>query len=91
MKKLIIGLAAIGAVLAVRPLVKRKAQTMRERCEQMAGKCKEKMALLGSEGERGEKRQRCKERIAEGTKATPDEEAAVAKPPQPTSEALASA
>jgi hypothetical protein len=90
MKKLIIGLAAIGAALAVRPLVKRKAQTMREHCEQMAGKCKEKMAQLGSEVERGEKRQRCKEKITEGITATSDEEAAVAKPPEPTSE-LASA
>jgi hypothetical protein len=70
MKKLIIGLAAIGAVLAVRPLVKRKAQTMREHCEQMAGKCKEMVAE---------------------TTTTPSEEAAVAEPPEPTPEAVASA
>jgi hypothetical protein len=44
MKKLIIGLVAVAAVLALRPVGKRMAQKMREHCEQMAGKCQEKMA-----------------------------------------------
>ena len=52
MKKLIIGLAAIGVVLAVRPALKRKA---REHCEQMATKCKEKMARFGASEETGVK------------------------------------
>jgi hypothetical protein len=45
MKKLVIGLAAIGAVLAMRQLMKGKAaQKMGEHCNEMAAKCKEKMA-----------------------------------------------
>ena len=40
MKKLIIGLAAVGAVMALRP---RLAQKMRDHCTQMAGHCKEMM------------------------------------------------
>lgn len=35
MKKLIIGLVAVGAVMALRPLVKRHMVRMREHCEQM--------------------------------------------------------
>jgi hypothetical protein len=53
MKKLIIGLVAIGVVLAVRPFMKRKAQRMREHCEQMAAKCKEKMVQSGASEEAG--------------------------------------
>ena len=36
-KKLIIGLVAVGAVMALRPLVKRMMQEMRDQCEQMMG------------------------------------------------------
>ena len=60
MKKLIIGLAAIGVVLAVRPALKRKA---REHCEQMAAKCKEKMMQFGASEETGMP-EHCKEMAA---------------------------
>ena len=45
MKKAIIGLAAIGAVIALRPLVKRTGAKMREHCKQM---------MAGQAGDRGE-------------------------------------
>lgn len=52
MKKLIVGLVAVGAVLALRPVLKRRmVQTMREHCQQMAGKCKEMMAGRSAERE----------------------------------------
>ena len=66
MKKLIIGLAALGVVLAVRPLVKRKAaQKMREHCKQMAAKCKEMMAQSGA-GDAAGMPEHCKEMAAKG-------------------------
>ena len=44
MKKLIVGFAAVGVVMALRPLVKRRVvQKMREHCKQMAAHCKEMM------------------------------------------------
>ena len=48
MKKLIIGLVAVGAVLAVRPVVRCRAHKMREHCDQMAATCTEKLAQLGA-------------------------------------------
>jgi hypothetical protein len=44
MKKLIAGVAAVGVVMALRPLVKRRVvQKMRDHCKQMAAHCKEMM------------------------------------------------
>ena len=44
MKKLIVGVAAVGVVMALRPLVKRRViQKMRDHCKQMAAHCKEMM------------------------------------------------
>ena len=53
MKKLIVGLAAVGAVIALRPVVKRRmVQKMREHCKQMAAHCKEMMgAQRGGPGD----------------------------------------
>jgi hypothetical protein len=52
MKKLVVvGLAAVGVVLMVRPLMKRKAERMHQHCEQMAARCKEKMAQFQVGGE----------------------------------------
>ena len=53
MKKLILGLVAVGALIALRPVVKRRmVQKMREHCKQMATHCKE---MMGAQGEgRGE-------------------------------------
>ncbi len=53
MKKAIFGLAAVGAVIGLGPVVKRRiGRTIREHCQQMAAKCKQMMA--GQSGERGE-------------------------------------
>jgi hypothetical protein len=47
MKKAIVGLAAIAAIIGLLRVVKRKAHKLREHCEQMAGKCKQMMAQAG--------------------------------------------
>jgi hypothetical protein len=53
MKKAIFGLAAVGAVIGLGPVVKRRiGHKMREHCEEMAAKCKQMMA--GQPGARGE-------------------------------------
>ena len=53
MKKAIVGLAAVGAVIGLAPLVKRRiGHKMREHREEMAAKCKQMMA--GQSGARGE-------------------------------------
>ena len=53
MKKLILGLVAVGALIALRPVVKRRmVRKMREHCSQMAAHCKEMMGAQG--GGRGE-------------------------------------
>ncbi len=44
MKKAIVGVAAIGVIIALRPAAGRVTQKMREHCEQMASKCKQMMA-----------------------------------------------
>ena len=66
MKKAIIGLAAVGAVIGLRPVVKRRiAHKMREHCQQMAAKCEQMMA--GQSGDRGEAAgmpEHCKEMAA---------------------------
>ena len=49
MKKLIVVLAGVGAVIALRPVARRK---MREHCTQMAARCKQMMA--GQSGEHGQ-------------------------------------
>jgi hypothetical protein len=52
MKKAIVVLAAVGAVIGLRQVIPRVARKMREHCQQMAAKCKQMMA--GQSGERGE-------------------------------------
>lgn len=47
MKKAIVGLVAIAAVIGLLRVVWRKAHKMREHCEQMAAKCKQVMAQDG--------------------------------------------
>lgn len=45
MKKALIGLVALGAVIALRPLVKRRmVEKMRDHCQQMVAHCQEMMA-----------------------------------------------
>jgi hypothetical protein len=53
MKKAIFGLAAVGAVIGLGPVVKRRiGHKMREHCEETAAKCEQMMA--GQSGARGE-------------------------------------
>ena len=61
MKKVIVGLTAIGAVMALPAATKSGGHKMSEHCKQMAGKCKQMMA-----GQSGEARMRehCKEMAA---------------------------
>jgi hypothetical protein len=62
MKKVIIGLAAIGGIIALWSVAGRGAQKMREHCMQMAGKCRQMMA--GQSGEHSEMREHCEETMA---------------------------
>jgi hypothetical protein len=40
MKKAIVGLVAVGAILGLRPLTRRLGHMMREHCEQMVAQCR---------------------------------------------------
>ena len=52
MKKLIVGVVAVGAVVALRPVVKpRMLEKMREHCGQMAEHCKQMMGQSASRSE----------------------------------------
>ncbi len=65
MKKVIIGLAAIAAIIALRLAAGRGGQKMREHCMKMAGRCKQMMA--GQAGEHGQPdgmREHCEEMAA---------------------------
>ena len=50
MKKAVVGLAAIGAIVAVRRAT-RMSQKMREHCGQMAAQCKQIATEVGGRGE----------------------------------------
>lgn len=53
MTKAILGLAAVGVAIGLRPVVKRRIeQKMRQHCQEMAANCKQMMA--GPPAERGE-------------------------------------
>jgi hypothetical protein len=67
MKKLIVGVVAVGAVLALRPVVKRRiVQKMHEHCKQMAAKCKQMMAARSTDHEEATgKPEHCKEMAAQ--------------------------
>jgi hypothetical protein len=77
-KKVLIGMVAIGAIIALRSVAERSGQKMSEHCKQMAGKCKQMMA--GQSGERSEAagmREHCKEVAAQfrgGDEATEERE-----------------
>lgn len=47
MKKALIGLVAIGAIVALRPVTARAGRKMSEHCAHMASKCKEMMGTHG--------------------------------------------
>jgi hypothetical protein len=50
MKKLIVGLAAVGAIVGIRR-ASRMADKMRRHCEQMAAQCKQMATQFGGHGE----------------------------------------
>ena len=83
MKKLIIGLVAVAAVLALRPVGKRMAHKMREHCEQMAGKCQEKMAQFGGGGEESGMREHCKQMASQHQEKTAQPETGGQETPVP--------
>ena len=62
MKKLIVGLAAIGGIIALRSVAGQASQKMQEHCKQMAGKCKQMMA--GQSAGHSEMREHCQEMMA---------------------------
>ena len=51
MKKAIVGVVAIGAIIGSRPVARRMGRKMREHCEQMAAQCKQIAAQPGGRGE----------------------------------------
>ena len=70
MRKLILGLAAVGAVFVVRPAIKRRmVQKMSAHCKQMAAHCKEMMGghdeATGREAVHQKMREHCKEMAAQ--------------------------
>lgn len=77
MKKLIVGFAAVGVVMALRPVVKRRvAQKMKAHCKQMAAHCQEMMGAHGGDTGREAMHQQMRERCHE----TPAHEEAPAEP-----------
>jgi hypothetical protein len=60
MKKLIVGLAAVGAVIALRPVVKRRmVQKMREHCKQMMGQFQDRGEAMDREAMAHKMREHC--------------------------------
>jgi hypothetical protein len=51
MKKAIIGVMALGAIIGSRPLARRMRHKMQEHCEQMAAHCKQMAGQFGGHGE----------------------------------------
>jgi hypothetical protein len=75
MKKLILGLVAIGALVALRPdVMRRMVQKMREHCERMAAHCKEMMGgqgeATGREAIHQKMREHCQEMVAQHDERT---------------------
>lgn len=65
MKKVIVGLVAVGAIVALRSAAGRSGHSMSEHCKQMAGRCKQMMA--GQPADRGPAagmREHCNEMMA---------------------------
>ena len=64
MRKAILGLVAIGAVIGLLPILKRKAHKMRAHCEQMAAKCEQMMAQSGAGDKPVGMREHCEQMAA---------------------------
>ena len=66
MRKVIIGAAAVGAVVGLGIVGRRIDHKMREHCGQMAAQCKQMMAeQVGNRSETTEARERCGQRHAQ--------------------------
>ena len=66
MKRIILGLGAVGAVIAPRAAAKSSGQKMSEHCKQMAGRCRQMMAGQPGEGvETAGMREHCREMAAQ--------------------------
>ena len=50
MKRAIVGFAAVGAIMGLRPLARRVGRKMQKHCAQMAARCTEMAAQFGSHG-----------------------------------------
>ena len=65
MKKVVVGLFAVGAVIALRAAAGRSGQRMREHGKQMAARCKDMMASQpGEHGKAAGLHEHCKEMAA---------------------------
>ncbi len=65
MKKLLVGLVAIGAIIVLRSAAARGGQKMSEHCRQMAGRCGQMMAGRAREqSAEGGMREHCKDTMA---------------------------
>ena len=64
MRKAILGLVAIGAVIGLLPMLRRRAHEMRAHCEQMAAKCKQMMAQPGAADKPVGMREHCEQMAA---------------------------
>ena len=51
MKKAVVGFAALGVIIGLRPVARRMEQKMREHCAQMAAQCKQMAAQVGGRSE----------------------------------------
>jgi hypothetical protein len=74
MKKVIIALLAVGAVITLRSAVGRSGQKLREQCKQVAGKCKQ--------GEAGGMHEHCKQMMAAHDETAEKRERAEQEAPQ---------
>ena len=78
MKKLIFGVAAVGVVMALRPVAKRRmVQKMQAHCKQMAAHCKE---MMGAQRDETTGHEAMKQKMREHCQQTPAHEEASAEP-----------
>ena len=68
MKKLIVGLAAVGGIIVLRAAARRGGHTMSEHCRSMGAKCKEMMASQPGQHEAAGMREHCQEMMAAHTR-----------------------
>jgi hypothetical protein len=67
MKKVIVGLAAVGALIALRSVAARGGHEMSGHCKGMGAKCKEMMASQSGQHGAAAMREHCQEKMAAHT------------------------